>query len=81
MLAALTCFVSFSRARGEAERGAPSLAAELFCFDESEVATSGAAPPELWGHRDRGGAIDPPEGKPLLCALRRTAMAFWLMLV
>ena len=32
----------------------PSPAAELFCLDKSEVATSGAAPPELWGHRDRG---------------------------
>ena len=43
--APLTCFLSFSRARGEAERGTPRLVAELFCFDKAAVATSGARRP------------------------------------
>ena len=41
------------------------LAAERSGLIRGWWSTSGAAPPELWGHRDCGGAIDPREGAAL----------------
>ena len=38
------------------------LAAERSGLTRGVIVDVGAAPPELWGHHDCGGAIDPCEG-------------------